>query len=175
MPCAVRIQFTIPFSKQFDEGRAYYIPALQFFAKHVLESLEVQPNSTDLILYLNDGLGGSNQLSIHQQLRNSHSPRIILHMFCILSLSDIHINAVLFKEKSPCSPFAMHPFFSFSEKNQITDAQRAVTQRTDARFRVISNDVIYNILLATKLSMINAVMLAILTGLASILHVVQGR
>ena len=150
--------------------RLDYISALKMSIKRILDLLIKTPISTDLKVHIKDGVDGSGSHAIYQQQNNSQTHNMIMFMFCVLRITDSGTERVIFEEKSTASPFSMRPVFIVLGKEtleNLEDVKITVRERQNVpKFHVTTeNGLNYKITVEADLSMIDAKMRSLLTGL----------
>ena len=147
-----------------------FVQALELSAKQLLEIHADESTKLKLTMCIKDGVDGSGSHAIYHQQSNEQTQNMIMYMFCVMRLCEQGPDGrTLYQEDKCGSPHALRPlFYVMGKENRknLKDVQDAVRQRQQCEaLKVKVNGRVYEITLDARLSMIDAKMRSLLTGL----------
>ena len=145
-----------------------YKDALIITIKQILLTLDELPAPQPLVFHFKDGLDGSGNHSIYNQVGNKHTNNMILYMFTPLKISTGDGSEIWY-EQSPCSPHATRPLMIFLGEEIFENVKIVMNIQKERQnienFCIDIDDKEYPILLDGHFSMIDGKMRKLVSGL----------
>ena len=148
--------------------RATYKDALSITAFRLFKSLEpsVFTNITEVTMHIHDGLDGSGDHSIYNQIGAADTNTIVMYRFRIQSLT--HSDNVLWQNPRPGSSSSCRPLLllmgkeSYENLSNVPEIQK---ERLNLTFPITLGDKVIQVNVHSTLSMIDGKLRSLLTGL----------